>query len=136
MKYSPFLHIGYCLGGKKMKSIKKKIIGVFICMLMLTTIPLAAGMTTEEKPEPTEIFERVVLSGIFLRLNRVGDWYHGQTIRLRWYEISPGDRAGGVCSFPDMVVFKEAIGSFYRIFQFGLGLFTFIIGFAKNFEIY
>lgn len=118
-----------------MKAIKKKLLGIFACMLLIATIPLAAGMT-EEKPEPTEVFDRVLVSGMFLRLNRVGDWYHGQVVRLRWYEASPGDRAGGVCTFPDMVVFKEAVGSSYRIFQFGLGLFTFMIGFAKNFEVY
>lgn len=116
---------------------KKKIIGLLICMMMMTTIPLAAG-TIEEKQdsEPKAVLDRVMISGMFFRLNRVGDYYHGQTIRLRWYEISAGDRAGGVCSFPDIVVFKEAIGSFYRVFQFGLGLFTFIVGFAHNFEIY
>jgi hypothetical protein len=104
---------------------------------MLTTIPLAAG-TISEKPnsEPTEVFDRVMIGGMFFRLNRVGDWYHGQCLRLRWYEMGAGDRAGGICSFPDLVVFKEAIGSFYKVFQFGLGLITFVVGFAHNFEIY
>ncbi|UCF12915.1 MAG: hypothetical protein JSW06_01325 [Thermoplasmatales archaeon] len=104
---------------------------------MMTTIPLAAGaMEQKQEAEPTEVFDRVLVSGVFFRLNRVGDWYHGQVMRMRWYELSPGDRAGGVCSFPDLVVFKEAIGSFYRIFQFGLGLFTIVVGVLKNFEIY
>ena len=116
---------------------KKKIIGLLVCMLMMTTIPLAAG-AIEKKPdsEPKEMFDRVLVSGVFFRLNRVGDWYHGQVLRMRWYEMAPGDRAGGVCSFPDLVVFKEAIGSFYKIFQFGLGLITFVVGVLKNFEIY
>lgn len=120
-----------------MKVIKKKIIGLLICMLMLTIIPLAAGVTeTEPDPEPTELFDRVWLTGILFRCNRVGDWYHGQVIRLRWYEISPGDRAGGVQTFPDLVVFKEAIGSVNRIYQFGFGLFTFVLGMWRSFEIY
>jgi hypothetical protein len=120
-----------------MKVMKKKIIGLTICMLMIATIPLAAGTILEKpKSEPTEIFDRVMVGGMFFRLNRVGDWYHGQVLRMRWYEIAPGDRAGGICSFPDLVVFKEAIGSFYKIFQFGLGMITFVVGVLKNFEIY
>ncbi|MCK5112816.1 MAG: hypothetical protein KAQ84_04675 [Thermoplasmatales archaeon] len=121
-----------------MKVMKKKIIGLLVCMLMLTTIPLATGMTeTEKDPEPKEIFDRVLVTGMFFRLNRVGDWYHGQVARIRYYELNPfGDRSGGVCTFPDLVVFKEPIGSFYRIFQFGLGLITFVVGILTNFEIY
>jgi len=40
--------------GKIMKVMKKKIIGLLVCTLMLSTIPLAAGMTnnTEPKPQP------------------------------------------------------------------------------------
>ncbi len=33
---------------------KKKILGIFVCMLMLMTIPLAAGMTVDSEPEDPE----------------------------------------------------------------------------------
>ena len=48
-----------------MKVMKKKIIGLLICMLMMTTIPLAAGMTeTEPEKEPTLDVGRVFLKGL------------------------------------------------------------------------
>jgi len=38
---------------KNMNGIKRKILGIFVCMLVLATIPLAAGTTeTEPAPEP------------------------------------------------------------------------------------
>ncbi|MCK4332063.1 MAG: hypothetical protein KAV40_00615 [Thermoplasmatales archaeon] len=118
---------------------KKKIFGLFICILMIAMImmPLAAGITkADEDLEPSGIFDRAILVGWLFRCNRVGDWYHGQVIRLRWFETGMGDRAGGVCSFPDFVVFKEDSSSLYKIFQFGLGLNTFVFGYFKNFEIF
>lgn len=37
-----------------MKITNKRIIGILICMLLLTTIPLAAGMTIEKETESEE----------------------------------------------------------------------------------
>src|SRR4030042_4065744 len=33
----------------------KKILGIFMCMLVMTMIPVAAGATTSEEPQPSKI---------------------------------------------------------------------------------
>jgi hypothetical protein len=33
----------------------KKILGIFICMLVMTMIPVAAGATTHQNPQPSKI---------------------------------------------------------------------------------
>ena len=115
---------------------KNKIISLLVCMLMMTTIPLAAGSTEPEPAEPEQIFDRVLMSGLLFNVKRVGNLYHAQVIRLRWYEINPfGDRAGGLQTLPDVVRFNEAPGSFYRMYEFGLGFFTIVFGLFKNFEV-
>lgn len=39
-----------------METVRKKIIGIFVCMLLLTMIPVAAGINgQEEAPEPGKI---------------------------------------------------------------------------------
>jgi len=35
-----------------MKISKEKMLGIFVCMLLLMTIPLASGMTVETEPDP------------------------------------------------------------------------------------
>lgn len=48
----------------------KKILGIFICMLVLTMIPVTAGATTQPEPETTDI-GWTTIQGIIVRPQQV-----------------------------------------------------------------
>lgn len=78
----------YCLHMK----MKRKLIGILVCMLLLTTIPLSAGMTTEKETEPDEepegIFGLAWVRGWLLNPREVDNYISGRAIRLRYFEFS------------------------------------------------
>jgi hypothetical protein len=118
-------------GEKIMKVMKKKIIGLLVCMLMLTTIPLAAGITeTEKDPEPTLDVGRVFLKGLLFHKLRKGNVNHAMAIRLFYIEITPTERAFGWVTL-NTVIFKDSdyLG---RMYEVGLGLFTYVFGFFEG----
>ncbi|EMR75081.1 hypothetical protein MBGDF03_00861 [Thermoplasmatales archaeon SCGC AB-540-F20] len=111
-----------------MKVIKKKIMGLLVCMLMMTTIPLAAGMTeTEPDAEPTLDVGRVFLKGLLFHRLRKGNVNHALAIRLFYIEITPTERTFGWVTL-NHVVFRDS-AYLGRMYEVGLGLFTYIFGF-------
>ena len=119
-------------GEKIMKVMKKKIIGLLVCMLMLTTIPLAAGITTETEkdPEPTLDVGRVFLKGLLFHKLRKGNVNHAMAIRLFYIEITPTERSFGWVTL-NTVVFKDS-AYLGRMYEVGLGLFTYVFGFFEG----
>jgi len=114
--------------GKIMKVMKKKIIGLLVCTLMLSTIPLAAGMTdTEPEPQPELDIGRVFLKGLIFRCNRFGNINHGLAIRLFYIEVTPTERTWGWVTF-NHVTFRDSAYA-GRMYEVGLGLFTYVFGF-------
>lgn len=114
-------------GGK----MKRKIIGVFICMLMLTTIPLVAGaIETEPDSEPTLDVGRVFLKGLLFHKLRKGNINHAFAIRLFYIEFTPTERTSGWVTF-NTVIFKDSayLGGMYEV---SLGLFTYVFGFFEG----
>ncbi len=87
--------------------VKRKIIGVLICMLLLTTIPLAAGMAaekvTETKDEPkgeTEgIFGITIIRGFISNVKQRGTDITFRAIRLHYITISGMEKSIGVLHF-------------------------------------
>ena len=113
-----------------MKVMKKKIIGLLVCMLMLTTIPLAAGITeTENDPEQTSI-GRVFLKGLLFRKLRTGNTNHAMAIRLFYIQITPTERTVGWVTL-NTVIFKDS-AYLGRMYEVGLGLFTYVFGFFEG----
>lgn len=110
-----------------MKYLNKKIIGVLICILMLSTIPLAAG-TEEKEPEPQPQLDvgRVWLRGLLFRCNRWGNVNHGLAIRLHYIEFTPTERTFGVVTF-NHVLFRDSAYA-GRMYEVGFGLFTYVFG--------
>ena len=56
-------------------NIKRKILGLFICLMMLATVPLAAGVTQEENdPQTTDLGQEeatgVIVRGPLVQLRR------------------------------------------------------------------
>lgn len=83
--------------------VKRKVIGIFICMLLLTTIPLAAGMTVE-KEEPEEeplqgIFGLTIIRGFISNVKQRGTDITFRAIRLHYTTISGMERGMGVLRF-------------------------------------
>ncbi len=110
-----------------MKIMKKKIIGILICLLMVSTIPLAAGMTeSEPEKEPTDI-GRVFLKGLLFHRLRKGNMNHALAIRLFYIEITPTERTMGWVTL-NTVWFKDSV-YLGRMYEVGLGLFTYVFGF-------
>jgi len=119
------------IGEKIMKVMKKKIIGLLVCMLMLTTIPLAAGITeTEKDPEPTLDVGRVFLKGLLFHKLRKGNVNHAMAIRLFYIEFTPTERAVGWVTL-NTVIFKDS-AYLGRMYEVGLGLFTYVFGFFEG----
>jgi hypothetical protein len=80
-----------------MKGMKRKLLGIFACMLMLTTIPLAAGVAdTQPDPQPELDVGRVWLRGLIFRCNRVGNVNHAMALRLHYIEFTPSEKTAGV----------------------------------------
>ena len=80
-----------------MKITNKRIIGILICMLLLMTIPLAAGMTVETEtvetePEPEEepegIFGITIIRGFVANVKQHGTDITFRAIRLHYLTIS------------------------------------------------
>ena len=121
--------------GKIMKVMKKKIIGLLVCMLMMTTIPLAAGMTQEEPDQQPADIGRVFIKGLIFRCNRFGNWNHGLAIRVFYIEFTPTERSWGWVTF-NRVSFRDSAYA-GRMYEVGLGMFTYVLGFfAGGIEIH
>lgn len=120
--------------GKIMKVMKKKIIGLLVCTLMLATVPLAAGVTQEKEIEPELDVGRVFLKGLIFRCNRFGNVNHGLAIRLLYIEITPTERSWGWVTF-NRVTFRDSL-YMGRMYEVGMGLFTYVFGlYAGGLEI-
>lgn len=113
------------------KLMKRKILGIFACMLMLTTIPLAAGMTekTEQDPEPLDV-GRVFLKGLLFHKLRKGNTNHAMAIRLFYIQITPTERTMGWVTL-NTVIFRDS-AYMGRMYEVGLGLFTYVFGFFEG----
>jgi len=114
-----------------MNGIKRKTTGVFACMLMLTTIPLAAGaIETEPDSEPTLDVGRVFIKGLLFHKLRKGNVNHAFAIRLFYIEFTPTERTFGWVTL-NTVIFKDS-SYLGRMYEVGAGLFTYVLGFFEG----
>lgn len=112
-----------------MKAIRKKLLGVFTCMLLIAMIPLASGMTeSEPDSESTLDVGRVWLRGLIFRCNRVGNDNHAFAIRLHYIEFTLTERTAGMVTL-NRVIFGDSTtyGLMYEV-----GRFTYVFGFFKG----
>jgi hypothetical protein len=80
-----------------MKVMKRKLIGLFVCMLLVATIPLAAGVTEEKHEEPTDgILGWTIIRGWIMNLQKDGNTLKFRALRLHYTEFSGMETATGV----------------------------------------
>jgi hypothetical protein len=107
--------------------LKNKMIGIFICMLLLATIPLAAGTSVEETDEqPTDLIGMTWVRGWIFNPKTVLGMVHARAIRLHYVEITGMETDLGIVRVRD-VSFRD--GVFLRFINVGpLGSMTYVIG--------
>ena len=91
-------------------NIKRKILGILICVLMLATIPLAAGMTIDSEPNDPETTElgRTVITGVVFNYRPNGLGHKFFALRVHYTEITGTTRTMGVVALKTVSVGKEA----------------------------
>jgi len=114
-----------------MKVIKKKLLGIFACVLLITMVPLVAGVTeSEPDSEPTLDVGRVWLRGLLFRCTRVGNVNHAMALRLHYIEFTPTERTAGAVTMNN-VIFKDSAYAGH-MYETGFGMFTYVIGFFEG----
>jgi len=113
---------------------KRKLIGIFVCMILLTTVPLASGMMIEEETETEEetegIFGLSWVRGWIFNPRETGNRISGRAIRLHFIEFSGLDTRRGVVTLR-RVNFRA--GMFLDIAYIGqLGSLAYVRGFVPG----
>ena len=106
---------------------KAKILSILICMLMLATLPLAAGaVNSEQDAETTDsVFGWTIIRGFIGNIKKEGNDLYFRAIRLHYSEITGMESSFGVIKFkrcrisdmgPDRQLTFGPLGSFTWIF--------------------
>ena len=105
-------------------------------LLMMATIPLAAGMKEDRESSPNpDIVGRVWLRGLMFRRIKSGNINNAIAIRLHYIEFTPTERTRGAVTLK-RVAFRDFlyIGKFYET---PLGMLVYVCGFFRGgLEIY
>ena len=117
-----------------MKISTGKLFGTVVCILLLTTIPLASGMTIETTPEPEKetegLFGWAWVRGWLVNAREVGDYISGRAIKLHFIEFSGLETKRGMITLK-LVNFKA--GVFLDINYLGpLGSLAYVRGFIPG----
>ena len=103
-----------------MIDMKSKVVGILVCIIMLATIPIAAGLNCEIEPEckTTDIFAKTTIRGIVLfpRISQDGKTINFLALRLSFRIIEPDGITYGVVKLHRFQIpnnFKGYLGNFY-----------------------
>ena len=108
--------------------LKRKMIGILVCMLLLTTITLAAGMNVEEEKDEgtTDLVGVTWLRGWIFNPKTILGKIHARAIRLHYVEITGMETDLGIVKVRE-VSFRD--GVLLKFVNIGpLGSLTFVIG--------
>ncbi len=113
-----------------MKTSREKILGIFVCMLLLMTIPVVSGMTVETEPEPEGLIGWAWVRGWLLNPREIGAYVSGRAIKLHFIEFSGLETKRGVIAFK-LVNFRA--GVFLDIKYLGpIGSLAYVRGFVPG----
>jgi hypothetical protein len=102
-----------------MINMKKKVIGILVCMMLLALIPMAAGMTCEtSQSESTGLLDKTTIRGIVLfpRLKDGGKTVTFLAVRLHYRTTNLGETRTGVLRVAHVEIpnnFNGYMGKFY-----------------------
>ena len=91
-------------------NVKRKILGISICIIMLATIPLTAGMTVDSEPNNPETtdFGRTIIRGIVFNYRPNGLGHKFFALRIHYTEITGVTRTTGIVTMKPVSVGREA----------------------------
>ena len=78
---------------------KKKILSIFMCMLLLAMIPVSVGLAMEEKKEPdtgTTDIGRTIVRGFFFNYRQVGLKNQFFALRIHYTEMTGSETTMGI----------------------------------------
>lgn len=113
---------------------KRKFVGIVICVMMLATIlpitAMAKQVASDPKTDPAGLFDKTIIRGIvlFKRTSDYGSSVRFFAIRLHYFTISlSGERESGVIKFQPITIpntLSGFYGKFYIVASFrgNLGL--------------
>jgi len=115
---------------------KMKLASLLVCALMISTIPLAAGVTEDREPSPNpDIVGRVWLRGLMFRRIKSGHINNAIAIRLHYIEFTPTERTWGTVTMK-RVAFRDFL-YIGRMYETPLGILVYVFGFFRGgLEIY
>jgi len=103
-----------------MIDMNSKVVGILVCMMMLTTIPIASGLNCEVgyKCGTTGIFDKTIIRGIVLfpRVSQDGKTINFLALRLSFRTIYLDGITHGIVKFQRIQIpnnFKGYLGNFY-----------------------
>ena len=103
---------------------KKELIGILICMMMLATIPIVAGIQLDTNPTTTETtgpFDKTFIRGIILfpRLASGGKEINFLAVRVHYRTISLVETKEGVLKLQRVTIPNELNGILGKFYIFG-----------------
>ena len=109
-------------------NVKRKILGIFICVLMLGTIPLAAGMAVNSEPDDPETTEvgRTIIRGFVFNYRPSGFGHKFFALRVHYIEFTGRTRSTGVVTMRPVSVGREANLGFNYVGP--IGMFGYMFG--------
>lgn len=106
-----------------MIDMKSKVVGVLVCMMMLATIPIAAGLNCKvgSKCETTDIIAKTTIRGIVLfpRISQDGKTINFLAIRLAFRTIKPDGITHGMVKLHRFQIPKNFNGYLGNYYIFG-----------------
>ncbi len=113
---------------------KNKIMSLLICMLLISIIPIAAGVSMERETQSEEetegVFGITIIRGFISNVRQQGTDTTFRAIRLHYFTISPMERTHGTIRLQKCTVNDFA---FERRWDMGLlGSFSWIFGVVRG----
>ncbi len=101
---------------------KKKLVGILVCLMMVSMIPVAAGMMNDtETQENSGIFAKTTVRGVVLglRLADGGNTIKGFALRLHYRQTTLGETKNGVLRLAPIEIPNNFNGYIGKMFIFG-----------------
>ena len=94
-------------------------------MLLISTIPVAAGINTEKTEETTDLLGWTIIRGFVFNIKKIGNDLYFRTIRLHWTQFTGSEFSMGVMRFTRAKV--SDLGPDRQLTFGPLGSFTWIV---------